>query len=108
MDLDASAVLQDLGKLPEKEEKAGDDLGLAPQSVTMTTANGRNLEELEESMRVTLQPTQPVVERPFKQDSVTIRMFESHAPHHNRSVIHCKKGNLISSDTDFHSRCSLL
>lgn len=84
VDLDASAVLHDLGKLPEKEEPAGDDLGLAPQSVTMTTAQGRNLEELEESMRDALRPAQPTVERPFKQDSVTVRMFESHLPHHNR------------------------
>lgn len=84
VDLDASAVLHDLGKLPEKEEPAGDDLGLAPQSVTMTTAQGRNLEELEESMRGALRPAQPTVERPFKQDSVTVRMFESHLPHHNR------------------------
>lgn len=84
VDLDASAVLHDLGKLPEKEEPAGDDLGLAPQSVTMTMAQGRNLEELEESMRGALRPAQPTVERPFKQDSVTVRMFESHLPHHNR------------------------
>ena len=84
VDLDASAVLHDLGKLPEKEEQVGDDLGPAPQSVTMTTAQGRNLEELEESMRDALRPTQPSVERPFKQDSVTVRMFESHLPHHNR------------------------
>lgn len=75
VDLDASAVLHDLGKLPEKEEPAGDDLGLAPQSVTMTTAQGRNLEELEESMRGALRPAQP---------TVAVRMFESHLPHHNR------------------------
>ncbi|XP_062574969.1 ciliogenesis and planar polarity effector 1-like isoform X1 [Saccostrea cucullata] len=84
VDLDASAVLHDLGKLPEKEDKQGDDLSLAPQSVTMATAQGRNLEELEESMRDALRPTPAPVERPFKQDSVTVSMFESHVPHHNR------------------------
>lgn len=104
VDLDASAVLHDLGKLPEKEEPLGDDLGLAPQSVTMTTAQGRNLEELEESMRDALRPAQPTVERPFKQDSVTVRMFESHLPHHNRL-----ESNKLSfmNHSFIHSFCTL-
>ncbi|XP_052090443.1 uncharacterized protein LOC127727068 isoform X2 [Mytilus californianus] len=80
VDLDASALLHDLHEKPDKEEKVQRDLALQPTSMTLTSAR-EGLEAMETTLREALQPK---IQRPFTQDAVTVRMFESKAKDHDR------------------------
>ena len=80
MDLDASALLNVLHEKPGKEEKVQNDLALQPTSMTLTSAR-EGLEAMESTLREALEPK---VVRPFKQDSLTVKMFETKAKDHDR------------------------
>ena len=85
VDLDALAVLNDLSKKPDKD--VTQDMGFKPQSVLETSGRAnRDLTLAEESMRETLRPRGEPVQSVSKQDSVTVKMFESYGLHDNRFV----------------------
>ena len=76
VDLDASMVLKDLRKIRE-EEKVQHDMNLLPQS-ELASAHHRGLGvSLEDSLRQSLEPARASIEKPFKQDALTVKMFES-------------------------------
>ncbi|XP_021376995.1 uncharacterized protein LOC110465482 isoform X2 [Mizuhopecten yessoensis] len=79
VDLDAAAVLKDLRAIRD-EEKVQEDLSLRPTSETLRSARGhqqgQEFANLESSLREALQPGVPV--RPFRQDAVTVSMFQQH------------------------------
>ncbi|XP_063430132.1 uncharacterized protein LOC134712479 isoform X1 [Mytilus trossulus] len=80
VDLDASALLHDLHEKPDKEEKVQHDLALQPTSMTLTSAR-EGLEAMESNLREALQPK---IQRPFTQDAITVKMFETKAKDHDR------------------------
>lgn len=83
VDLDASALLHDLHEKTDKEQKVQHDLDLQPTSFTLSSARDRmeGLEAMETTLREALHPK---AERPFKQDPLTVRMFETKVKDYDR------------------------